>query len=214
VLKEKKDMSEIKEIALSDIEKEIDYGDQWTTAVINGDKRPVEIGVKRWLSISERSRMISSIVNMCFAEDEDGRIEYRPYFETFARYYNYIAYFTNIVLDDAQNGDEAADVLRGIELLFRQTDIMEKIEQAVNNSTFWYDLMEEIDKALEYRKDVVLKASRLQGVLDAVEKLARTLGDKIDGVNPGDLLNFIGESFPGLKEELNRAYQEEMEKDK
>lgn len=198
-------------VDLNDIENVVDYGDQWTAIEINKNKRPIEILVKRWLNIVDRSLMISSIVDMAFSKDEEGHEEYRPHFATFAKYYNYIAFFTNVSIGDVSDENDSAEMLQRLDLLVRQTDIIEKIREAVGNDAYWRDLELEIEEAINYKKAVLSRIGWLNKILAGVNDLFGAVGEKVEDSDPKAVLDFLGESFPELKNELLKAFNNEVE---
>lgn len=187
-------MAKTKKNTIASIMRAMDVNqNQKETLIIGEGENQVNIVVKKRLSLLERADMVSSIVSMVWAQTENDNEEFAPYLRKFACDFNILNYFTNISLpSDMEKVWEFVD----------STDITNMIVEFVGNN-YIKDILREANEAIEYRKEEVLKRSKLDKLLDSISGFAKSFADKADGLDIGGFINIIGEFAPELKDEIN-----------
>lgn len=121
----------------------------------------IEISVKPRLSLPERANMIQDILSMVFIASPDGAVVYHPEFKKFAFEYEIVNYFTDISLP--VNSDKAWEFLE-------RTGIASRIASTVRDG-YVGEIIAEANEMIEYRKEELLKKSKLDQVLDSFLEL-------------------------------------------
>lgn len=177
------------------------YGDETATFFIGSGDDAVSITVVRYLSLEDRKRLVDGIADMCFV-DAEGESIYCPYLREFAFAYHIVLFFTNIDIRGDVN-----DVSR----FLNATRIADSVIGALDQGYF-DELCREVSEMIEYRKARLLKKSRLDDVLANASATLKTLNEKLESLDDQDILQFLGENIPNLKEEIAKADKEAEEK--
>ena len=153
----------------------------------------VEVSVKPRLSLTERSSMIQDIVSMVFLEDQNGCTIYRPEFKRFAFDYEIVNYFTDIAMP--VDGNKAWEFLE-------RTDIASLVRENVCNDCISL-IIYEANEAIEYRKNEILKQSKLDKVINGFIDLFASIQNKAEGFDLNQIINYVQKNAPELKEKLD-----------
>lgn len=153
----------------------------------------IEIPVKAHLSVSERAMMVSDITNMVFLTDENGT-RYCPAFKKFAIEYNIVTYFTDVTLPSDSN--KACKFLE-------QSGLAHRIAQSLPDG-YIAEIIADANEAIEYRKQELLKKSKLDDLLDRVLGVIQTLSDKTDGIDLPQIMEFVEKNMPEFKGQLEQ----------
>lgn len=182
-----------KKITAASIERALGVKAGRTDKIILGnDDKPVEVTVKRTLSIAERSSMIKDIASMVFLKDADGCEQYVPYLKHFAYDFNIVNYFTNITLpEDATKTWEFIDNT-GIAIL-----VSDKV-----GGCYIADIIRDANELIEYKKSELLKTSKLDTLLESIADVINALKKKIETLDVADISEFLQDHAPELKDEL------------
>lgn len=153
----------------------------------------VEIPVKTHLSVSERAMMVSDITNMVFITDDNGT-RYCPAFKKFAIEYNIVSYFTEVSLP--------ADSNKACKFL-EQSGLANRIAQALPEG-YVVGVIGDANEAIEYRKQELLKKSKLDDLLDKVLGVIQALSDKTDGIDLPQIMEYVEKNMPEFKGQLEQ----------
>lgn len=153
----------------------------------------IEIPVKTHLSVSERAMMVSDITNMVFLTDENGT-RYCPAFKKFAIEYNIVTYFTDVTLPSDSN--KACKFLE-------QSGLAHRIAQSLPDG-YIVEIIADANEAIEYRKQELLKKSKLDDLLDRVLGVIQTLSDKTDGIDLPQIMEYVEKNMPEFKGQLEQ----------
>ena len=193
-------MAKAKKITATSIAKALNLGDakNQTISFGSGDDA-VEVSVKRRLSMSERASMVNDIANLVFIAGEDDEYSYCPAFKKFGVEYAIVNYFTDIVLPSGT--DKIAEFLE-------DSDIAEKIASVVS-SGYIRVIIFEADELIEYRKNELLKKSRIDSILDNVCAIAKNIKDATDGLELPQIMEYIQKYAPDeLKGEFTKFLEQ------
>lgn len=178
-----KTKTKTKKTTMAAILKAMPHEDADRLSVTYGDgENAVEIHIKKNLSLIERMNMVSDIADMVFITDGEGNTEYVPAFEKFAIEYEIVNYFTDIVLPVGDSNKTW--------LFLTKTGIAAHIANAVPNGHV-FDIIAEAKELIEYRKQLFLKRSRLDVILDNIVSITKGVGDKIDGMDSPELKDIM-----------------------
>ena len=153
----------------------------------------IEIPVKTHLSVSERAMMVSDITNMVFLTDENGT-RYCPAFKKFAIEYNIVTYFTDVTLPSDSN--KACKFLE-------HSGLAHRIAQSLPDG-YIVEIIADVNEAIEYRKQELLKKSKLDDLLDRVLGVIQTLSDKTDGIDLPQIMEYVEKNMPEFKGQLEQ----------
>lgn len=160
---------------------------------------PIEVQVKPYLQLGEILALIRDVEEVVFSEDESGGVQYVPGLEDFAREYALVERFTNIEL--SSNAEDAWHFLR-------TTDILHKIEDVLGGEIYSVECA--IESAIAFRKEQLLKKSKLDDVLDSISSLMSAVKEKTDNIDLGQIMDYLNESNPALKGELEEFIRAQM----
>lgn len=186
-----------KKITMASIEKAMEAVRPEDVELICGDgEEAATIQVRRSLSLSERSSMVQDIAEMVFHEGKNGEILYAPYLQKIAIDFNILNYFTNVALtNNANRVWEFVD----------KTDIVASVIDAVGNR-YIQGIIKDADELISFKKDQLLRKSKLDGVLDAVTDLMKTFKEKTSESSIGDIVKRVQEANPEFNiEEVVKA---------
>lgn len=187
-------MAKKNKITAASIAKAMGLIDTETTTIACGVKDDmVEIPVKTHISVTERAMMVSDIVNMVFITDEVGA-RYCPAFKRFAIEYNIVSYFTGVSLPTDSN--KACKFLE-------QSGLASRIAQALPDE-YITGIINDANEAIEYRKQELLKKSKLDELLDRVLGIIQTLSDKTEGIDLPQIMEFVENNMPEFKGQLEQ----------
>lgn len=187
-------MAKKNKITAASISKAMRLIDVKTTTITCGMKEDtVEIPVKTHLSVSERAMMVSDITNMIFITDDNGT-RYCPAFKKFAIEYNIVSYFTEVSLP--------ADSAKACKFL-EQSGLAERIAQVLPEG-YVVGIIGDANEAIEYRKQELLKKSKLDDLLDSVLGVVQTLSDKAEGIELPQIMEYVEKNMPEFKEQLEQ----------
>ena len=153
----------------------------------------IEIPVKVRLSITERAMMVSDIVNMVFIEDENST-RYCPAFKKFAIEYNIVTYFTDIALPSDSN--KACKFLE-------QSGLADRIAQSLPEG-YVMGIIADANEAIEYRKQELLKRSKLDSLLDGALGIVQALSEKTEGIELPQIMEYVEKNMPEFKGQLEQ----------
>lgn len=159
-----------------------------------------EISVKPRLSLPERANMIQDILSMVFITSPDGAVVYHPEFKKFAFEYEIVNYFTDISLP--VNSDKAWEFLE-------RTGIASRIANTVRDG-YVGEIIAEANEMIEYRKQELLKRSKLDQVLDGLVDVLSAAQSKTENLDLGQIIAYAQESAPELKEKLDALLRSEI----
>lgn len=157
------------------------------------------------ISLMERTKMVSDIVDMVFISDENGT-RYCPAFQTFAIEYNIVNYFTDVSLPADPN--KASKFLEMTNLANRITELLP--------DDYVEDIISAIVNAIEYRKQEILKETKLDSLIGNVLNLIQTLNQKVKEADISQIMEFIEKNMPEFKgqvEQLITRYSAETDVD-
>ena len=160
----------------------------------------VEISVKPRLSLPERANMIQDILSMVFITSPDGAVVYHPEFKRFAFEYEIVNYFTDISLP--VNSDKAWEFLD-------RTGIANRIANTVRDG-YIIEIITEANEMIEYRKQELLKRSKLDQVLDGLVDVLGAAQNKTENLDLGQIIAYAQENAPELKEKLDALLRSEI----
>ena len=160
----------------------------------------VEISVKPRLSLPERANMIQDILSMVFITSPDGVVVYHPEFKKFAFEYEIVNYFTDISLP--VNSDKAWEFLE-------RTGIASRIANTVRDG-YIIEIITEANEMIEYRKQELLKRSKLDQVLDGLVDVLGAAQNKTENLDLGQIIAYAQENAPELKEKLDALLRSEI----
>lgn len=160
----------------------------------------VEISVKPRLSLPERANMIQDILSMVFITSPDGAVVYHPEFKKFAFEYEIVNYFTDISLP--VNSDKAWEFLE-------RTDIASRIANTVRDGCVG-EIIAEANEMIEYRKQELLKRSKLDQVFDGLADVLGAAQSKTENLDLGQIIAYAQENAPELKEKLDALLRSEI----
>lgn len=163
------------------------------------------IPVNPRISLMERTKMVSDIVDMVFISDENGT-RYCPAFQTFAIEYNIVNYFTDVSLPADPN--KASKFLE-------MTNLANRITQLLPDD-YVEDIISAIVNAIEYRKQEILKETKLDSLIGNVLNLIQTLNQKVKEADISQIMEFIEKNMPEFKgqvEQLITRYSAETDVD-
>ena len=160
----------------------------------------VEISVKPRLSLPERANMIQDILSMVFITSPDGAVVYHPEFKKFAFEYEIVNYFTDISLP--VNSDKAWEFLD-------RTGIANRIANTVRDG-YIVEIIAEANEMIEYRKQELLKRSKLDQVLDGLVDVLSAAQSKTENLDLGQIIAYAQENAPELKEKLDALLRSEI----
>ena len=159
----------------------------------------VEILVKKRLSLHERIAMVDDIVDMMFLENENGESVYYPALRKFSIEYAIVNYFTDIALP--ADGDKARYFLE-------ETGIADVVAGAVSDG-YITEILTEAEEAIEYRKQIIAKRSKLDAILDSVVDVAQTISKKTEGIELPQIMEFVQKNAPEFKSSLEKLLANE-----
>ena len=160
----------------------------------------VEISVKSRLSLPERANMIQDILSMVFITSPDGAVVYHPEFKKFAFEYEIVNYFTDISL--TVNSDKAWEFLE-------RTGIAVRIANTVRDG-YIAEIIAEANEMIEYRKQELLKRSKLDQVFDGLVDVLSAAQSKTENLDLGQIIAYAQENAPELKEKLDAFLRSEI----
>ena len=160
----------------------------------------IEISVKTRLSLPERASMVQDILEMVFITSTDGMVVYHPEFKKFAFEYEIVNYFTDISLP--VNGDKAWDFLE-------RTQIASRVAGAIRDN-YIGEIIAEANEMIEYRKEELLKKSKLDQVLDNFLELLGTAQGKTENLDVSQIIAYAKENVPELKDKLDNLLRSEV----
>ena len=160
----------------------------------------VEISVKPRLSLPERANMIQDILSMVFITSLDSAVVYHPEFKKFAFEYEIVNYFTDISLP--VNSDKAWEFLE-------RTGIASRIANTVRDG-YVGEIIAEANEMIEYRKQELLKRSKLEQVLDGLVDVLGAAQSKTENLDLGQIIAYAQENAPELKEKLDALLRSEI----
>lgn len=160
----------------------------------------VEISVKPRLSLPERANMIQDILSMVFITSPDSAVVYHPEFKKFAFEYEIVNYFTDISLP--VNSDKAWEFLE-------RTGIASRIANTVRDG-YVGEIIAEANEMIEYRKQELLKRSKLDQVLDGLVDVLGAAQSKTENLDLGQIIAYAQENAPELKEKLDALLRSEI----
>ena len=176
-----------------------DYEVGHTTVNFGSDECPIEVVVKPYLKLGEILALIKEVEEVVFSEDEIGGVQYIPGVEKFACEYAIVEHFTNIELPS--NAEDAWAFLRA-------TGAIHKIEHAVGENV--YCVERSLRNAINHRKEQLLKKSKFDDVLDSILSLMSAVKENTDNIDLGQIMDYLNESNPALKGELEEFIRAQM----
>ena len=144
--------------------------------------------------------MIQDILEMVFITSPEGIVVYHPEFKKFAFEYEIVNYFTDISLP--VNGDKAWDFLE-------RTQIASHIAGVVRDN-YISEIISEANEMIEYRKEELLKKSKLDHVLDSFLELLGTAQGKTENLDISQIIAYAQENAPELKDKLDNLLRSEV----
>lgn len=194
-------MAKKNKITAANIVKAMALEDTKSVALVCGKgENAIEISVKARLSLPERASMIQDILEMVFITSPEGIVVYHPEFKKFAFEYEIVNYFTDISLP--VNGDKAWDFLE-------RTQIASHIVGVVRDN-YIGEIISEANEMIEYRKEELLKKSKLDHVLDSFLELLGTAQGKTENLDISQIIAYAQENAPELKDKLDNLLRSEV----
>lgn len=157
----------MKEVSFAKIDKIIKATDVLKNAVVslNAGDEVIDVEVKSFLTLKERTDMAFEIADMVFPDD--GRdVSYIPSFVEYARAFTCFKYFTNLKIDTN------VERVLAFERATAMTDRVRSISGAALSQIF-----AEADQIIEYRKQC---AAHAKSTLDALQGLIDGIGSLLD----------------------------------
>lgn len=194
-------MAKKNKITAANIVKAMALEDTKNVALVCGKgENAIEISVKARLSLPERANMIQDILEMVFITSPEGIVVYHPEFKKFAFEYEIVNYFTDISLP--VNGDKAWEFLE-------KTGIASHIANTVRDG-YVGEIIAEANEMIEYRKEELLKKSKLDQVLDSFLEILGAVQGKTENLDIGQIVAYAKENAPELKEKLDALLRSEI----
>ena len=144
--------------------------------------------------------MIQDILSMVFMTSPDGVVTYHPEFKRFAFEYEIVNYFTDISLP--VNSDKAWEFLD-------RTHIAARIAGTVHDG-YIAEIIAEANEMIEYRKQELLKRSKLDQVLDGLVDVLGAAQNKTENLDLGQIIAYAQANAPELKEKLDALLRSEI----
>lgn len=150
----------------------------------------VEIIVKNFIPMQDRQALIRDVLAMIFPADENGVEHYIPALEEFAIEYNILEHLTNISLPN--DLDEAVAFVEAVKLL----------EVCDNENGIIKSIRDSARKAIEFKREQMLKRTKLDALLDTISELMQTIKQKVDESSLIELVEQMAKDSPDLKDSL------------
>lgn len=138
----------------------------------------VRVGVKKRLTLSERSGMVQNIVKMVF-RGTDGEEVYAPYLRKIAYDYNILHYFTNVSLP--------LDVNKICEFI-DNTDFVQTVVDAVG-CDYVNDILRDANDLIEYNKDKLARRTKTDDFMDILVEFLKTMSNRTSDDKIGKMLS-------------------------
>lgn len=194
-------MAKKNKVTAANIIKTMGLGEEKKVVLACGMKEDsIEIAVKNRLSLPERANMIRDILDMVFIDDGEGNILYQAAFKKFAFEYEIVNYFTDISLPVDSN--KAWDFLE-------RTGIASRIVSTVRDG-YIAEIIAEANEMIEYRKNELLKRSKLDNIFDSIGDVIETITKKSDGIDLSQIIAYAQENAPELKDKLDALLRSEV----
>ncbi len=159
----------------------------------------VEVSIKTHLSLSERAMMVNDVINMIFI-GSDSEIRYCPMFKKFAIEFNIVSYFTDIALPTGS--DKAFKFLE-------RSGFVDRIIQALPEG-YVSGIINDINEAIEYRKQELLKKSKFDELFDSVLSIVKALNDKTEKIDFPQIMEYVEENMPEFKGQLEQLISAQL----
>lgn len=159
----------------------------------------VEIPVRKHLSLGERVMFVNTVVDSAFIVGETGEEMYVPALEDFALAYATVSFFTPI--DIPEDGEEAWDFIT-------RTDICKYIGYIAKEEI--ESLTEAVYNAIKFRKEKILKRSKLDDVLDSLASVATAVKEKTDNMDMSQILDYLDKANPELRNQLEEFVKSQI----
>lgn len=187
-------MAKKNKITAASIAKAMELVDTRSTIITCGTKEnTIEIPVKTHLSATERAMMVNDIIDMVFITGDSGT-RYYPAFKKFAFEYNIVSYFTEVSLP--ADSDKACKFLE-------QSGLAGRIAQALPDG-YIIGIVSDANEAIEYRKEELLKKSKLDDLLDSVLSVVQALGEKTKNIELSQIVEYVEKNMPEFKGQLEQ----------
>ena len=188
-------MAKAKKITTANILKAMELGENRVFSFTCGSgEGAVDVLVKPRLLLFERQSMVEDIVDMVFISNEEGTATYCPGFKKFAIEYEIINYFTNITLP--VDSEKAWEFLEKSGIAARVADVLP--------DGYIVEIVTEANELIEYRKQELLKRSKLDAVLDNISDVVKAVGAKTEEIELPQILEYVQKNVPELKGEVER----------
>ena len=191
-------MAKKTKITAASIAKAMKLVDNDVSIVCGTKENAVEIPVKTHLSVSERAMLVNDITNMVFLDDENGT-RYCPVFRKFAIEFNIVSYFTEVALPSDSN--KACKFLE-------YSGLADSIAQVLP-AGYVAGIIGDANEAIEYRKQELLKKSKLDDVLEGVIGVVKALSDKTEGIDLNQIMEYVEKNMPEFKGQLEQLISEQ-----
>lgn len=156
-----------------------------------------EIPVKTRLTVTEEIRLVNNVEEMVLNEDDHENVTYIPSVLDFAFEYELIGAFTDIQLPATL--DEAVEFIN-------ETGLVEKIKE-VAGEKYVEKLYRATCDYIDFKKQIVLKHSKLDDVINAIIDFLTTLSGELSTLDVPALMDMMQEKFPELKGLIEQAGQ-------
>lgn len=153
----------------------------------------IEVVVKPRLTLSERAMLVADVVNMVFI-DIGGELKYCPAFREFAINFNIVTYFTGITMP--ADSDKACKFLE-------RSGFAQKITQTLPEE-YVAGIISDAIEAIEYRKQELLKKSKLDDILGNILGVIGAIRDKTEGIELPQIMEYIEKNIPEFKGEIEQ----------
>ena len=188
-------MAKAKKITTVNILKAMELGENRVLSFTCGSgEGAVDVLVKSRLPLLERQSMVEDIADMVFISNEEGDVTYCSGFKKFAIEYEIINYFTNITLP--VDSEKAWEFLEKTGIAARVAEVLPE--------DYIVEVVSEANELIEYRKQELLKRSKLDAVLDNIADVVKSVSAKTEGIELPQILEYVQKNAPELKGEVEQ----------
>lgn len=159
-----------------------------------------KVTVKKKLNLHERADMVSSIVDMVWARDENDNEVFAPYLRKFAYDFNILNYFTDIPLPDDM--DKVWEFIDNTNITVMVIDFV--------GGGYIDNIIREANEAIEYRKAKALKRSKLDNILDSLSDVISAVSNKTQNLDVNGILDLTQAYAPELKGEVENIIRSQI----
>lgn len=151
----------------------------------------IEIPVRKYLSLRERVEFVNTVADSVFMTNENGDEIYVPALEDFAQAYATVSFFTPIEMPE--EGEAAWEFIV-------RTSIHKYVRRVAENE--FRALDQAVYDEIEFRKERILKRSKLDEVFDGITGVVNAVKAKTDEMDMPQIMDYLDKANPELRAQL------------